>query len=341
MAIRKHRSKPDTWEIYISRGKKEKQLYFCYTGTWPEAQEYHLALKKAYRPQPAQFNVGTFNDILPDFVEYYKTVSQPSTVASFLRSWKNLEETFGRIRPNEISMILVQAYKKNRLQHNNGRGGTVSKRTINKELSYLSSVVSWCEMDESGPLIDPLPFKIKGFPQKHTVAPLPRVLSPDEIERLFQELRPHARGIAAALYYAGLRISEAATLTSDDVDLENNLIYIRGKGDKERIVPLLPELRVHIEGKTGLLWPNPEGKPYKDIRGSLVGAAKRAGIDKHLYHHLLRHSFGATAVNSMHLRAIQSIMGHSTPVVTQRYTQVSAQLLSEEMAKFARRSVKK
>lgn len=338
MSLRQHPTKgPGYWQVQISQGRKGKKLTLPpFQGTRLEAELYHAEALKAYQPPRISPVVPCMADLVPDFVCYYTTIALPGTVAAWLRSWKQLGPYFGKLKPNQLAMTTIQHYKQQRLLQDNGRGGTISKRSINKELSCLASLVKWCESEESGPLIDPLPFRIKGFPGRQTRPPLPRVLTEDEIDRLLAALNSRVRGLVACLYYAGLRFSEAANLHSDNVDLERMVLHIRGKGDKERIVPILPQLVSYVSGN-GLLFPSPSGKPYKEIRTSLKNAAARAGINKHIHPHLLRHTFGAHGIKDISLRALQTIMGHSTPVVTQRYTQIAEQTLSDEMGRFRQR----
>jgi site-specific recombinase XerD len=129
-----------------------------------------------------------------------------------------------------------------------------------------------------------------------------------------------------------------------DIDTQNyHYLIVVGKGNKERVVPILAaelatDLRRRVEMvKSGYLWLNEEtGLPIKDLRSLLYWAAKRAGINRHINPHLLRHSFGAHATAAgISLRALQDIMGHSTPAVTQIYSQVAAETLRKEMGKFS------
>lgn len=333
MAIRKHKTISGRWYIIISNGAKGKQDVYHFDGAEAEARIYEAEIRKTYHGPAVASTIPTLDELYNTWLTYYTTIALPSTVASVTRSWRQLCRTFGRVKPNYVTPILIQQYKQTRLTEG------VSKRTINKELSYLASFIKWCESEESGPIIAPLPFKIKGFPGKQTRAPLPRVLTEDEIDRLLAAIPDYRQGLVAAMYYAGLRFSEAANLTTSDVDLAHNHLIIRGKGDKERIVPILPQLRPHLvernDKSPGLLWPSPlTGKAYKNIQGLLNYASKRAGITKHVHPHLLRHTFGAHAIKNVPLRAMQLIMGHSTPVVTQRYTQIAAQTLSDALAAF-------
>jgi len=98
-------------------------------------------------------------------------------------------------------------------------------------------------------------------------------------------------------------------------------------------------LQEAIEGKTrgGYAFINRgTGQPYKNIRKTLKHAAKVAGIDKRIYNHLLRHTFGAGAVSAgIQQRAIQDMMGHADGSSTQIYTQAAAEFISAEALKLA------
>ncbi len=134
----------------------------------------------------------------------------------------------------------------------------------------------------------------------------------------------------------GMRRNEALTLTREQVEFENGIIFVIGKGSKERIVPittdrLMMELRAKEQVK-GWLSVNPLTKrPYLTIRKALIRAAEQAGLGKHLYHHLLRHSFGTNATAAhLDLSSLQSIMGHSSPSTTGMYQHLAAEYLHQQ-----------
>ena len=100
-------------------------------------------------------------------------------------------------------------------------------------------------------------------------------------------------------------------LRAEDIDIENGIMIVTGKGNKQRIVPitterLLKELTRRVnETGSGYLYISPiTGRPYNDIRTAIDNAAKRAGVGKHVYPHLFRHSYGthamASGVTSVH-----------------------------------------
>jgi site-specific recombinase XerD len=126
------------------------------------------------------------------------------------------------------------------------------------------------------------------------------------------------------------------------------MLHIRGKGDKPRLVPIVGEslhqaLIVACEGKqrADILFvsrKNEKGEPqpYKNIKKAIKSAAARAGINKPVYNHLLRHSAATNAVIAgVNIRALQTILGHSDIRTTEMYTHMAAETISTEGLKMA------
>ena len=180
---------------------------------------------------------------------------------------------------------------------------------------------------------------------------LPEVLTVDEVQRLLASptlddtLVFRDRALLEIAYGAGLRVSEWITLGTRDLLLADGLVRVFGKGSKERLVPIgrsaigavavyLRELRPRLEkgeGK-GVLFLNARGKPL-----TRMGAWKilrlhvdRAGIDKHVSPHTLRHSFATHLLEGgADLRAVQEMLGHVDIATTQIYTHVDREYLRQ------------
>lgn len=185
---------------------------------------------------------------------------------------------------------------------------------------------------------------------------LPDVLTVDETVRLLAAPTlddPFAfrdRAMLELAYGAGLRVSEWITLTVRDVLMEDRLVRVFGKGSKERLVPIgrsaigavatyVRELRPKLEtgsGK-GVLLLNSRGAPL-----SRMGAWKllrkyvaRAGIDKQVSPHTLRHSFATHLLEGgADLRAVQEMLGHADISTTQIYTHVDREYLRKVHRQF-------
>jgi integrase/recombinase XerD len=174
---------------------------------------------------------------------------------------------------------------------------------------------------------------------------LPKTLSPGEAERLIQaaagtqprSLRDQA--LVELLYGAGLRVSEAVGLDKAGIDLDDRLVRVVGKGDKERVVPIgrhaAEALRRYLaRGRPYLdrrhraeLFLNARGGPLTRAGAFLIlrKLAEKAGLDPARVHpHLLRHSFATHLLEGgADLRSVQEMLGHADLSTTELYTHVS------------------
>ena len=181
---------------------------------------------------------------------------------------------------------------------------------------------------------------------------LPEFLDVDEVERLLGT--PDARtprgsrdrAMLEVLYATGLRVTELVTLPSDGLDAERGFVLVRGKGNKERVVPLgqhaLTALEHYVRGarptflgthKTSTaLFLRTGGDPMtrQGFWKLLKGHAVAAGITKPLSPHKLRHSFATHLVErGADLRAVQAMLGHAELSTTEIYTHVNRERLRQ------------
>jgi integrase/recombinase XerD len=169
---------------------------------------------------------------------------------------------------------------------------------------------------------------------------LPVILSVEEVDRLLDGLQlPKYRVFFTTVYATGLRISEACHLETGDVDAARGVIRIRGKGGKERLVPLKPRLlailraywRTERPPAPWLFAANTGGHLHKETaRTALKSAAAAAGLTKRATPHILRHSFATHLLEKeTDLRIIQVLLGHSHIGTTTRYARVSTALIAK------------
>lgn len=192
---------------------------------------------------------------------------------------------------------------------------------------------------------------------------LPSTLSEDEIGRLISAANggdPRSlrdRALLELFYSSGLRVSELAALTLQQVDLENGFLRVFGKGSKERVVPVggrardaiatyVTSGRPHlVKARTGsTLFLNNHGAALSRMGLWLIVKkyAQRAGIAKKVKPHALRHSFATHLLSGgADLRAIQEMLGHASISTTQIYTAVEPQRLLDHHAKFHPRNREK
>jgi len=159
---------------------------------------------------------------------------------------------------------------------------------------------------------------------------IPVILTKEEIKKMIDNA-PDLRGklFIEFMYSSGLRVSECAKLQWQDIDFNEKIgLLKRGKGKKDRLFILSDKLIVDLKDwprKSEYIFPN-EDEPIstRTIQRAIKKAAKRAGITKKVYSHLLRHSFATHLLESgVDIRIIQELLAHSNLQTTQFYTNIS------------------
>jgi len=185
---------------------------------------------------------------------------------------------------------------------------------------------------------------------------LPETISAAEVARLLESvdvterLGLRDRAILELLYASGLRVSELTGAKLEALNLEDGWLRVTGKGNKTRIVPVGDKARdaivAYLEGeRPKLVGPKTQSHLFLTIRGGRLTSsrvqqivderAKLAGIEKHLYPHLLRHSFATHLLaGGADLRVIQEMLGHADIATTQIYTHVDQAQLKDTHRKF-------
>jgi len=178
---------------------------------------------------------------------------------------------------------------------------------------------------------------------------LPKTLTEDDVERLLNapELNDPVhfrdRAMLEVLYATGLRVTELVSLQLFEVNLNQGVVRVMGKGGKERLVPLGEEAiswvqRYLVQVRPLLLGENISDVLFPSRRGQMMTRqtfwhrikhyALIAGIDKPLSPHVMRHAFATHLLNhGADLRVVQMLLGHSDLSTTQIYTHVAQQRL--------------
>lgn len=181
--------------------------------------------------------------------------------------------------------------------------------------------------------------------------PLPKFLSEIDVEKLLnapditQTIGLRDRAMLELLYATGLRVSELTGLSLDQINLRQGVVRVLGKGSKERLVPMGEEamhwLQVYLrDARSALLGARQSNACFLTPRGSGMTRqafwyrirhwAQRAGIDKPLSPHTLRHAFATHLLDhGADLRVVQLLLGHSDLSTTQIYTHVAQTRLRE------------
>jgi len=183
---------------------------------------------------------------------------------------------------------------------------------------------------------------------------LPRVLSPEQIDRFLGAIRmdtPYGvrdRALFELIYSCGLRVAEAVSLSLPSVHFPEKVILVRGKGDKERLVPFGPEAEKWLSLYLGtarreLLGNRVSAALFINNRGTRLsrkGIWKRfqdievlSGIEAKV--HTLRHSFATHLLSGgADLRSVQELLGHADVSTTQLYTHIEDEALQMYHAEF-------
>ncbi len=222
----------------------------------------------------------------------------------------------------------------------NRRNDGLSNSSAARELSAIKAFIKYAA-DQAG-VEEPSAPRLRGPRIKKG---LPRPVTPDDATNIADLVDADAaidwvgardRAVLLLLYGAGLRIAEALSITGADLPLEETL-SVTGKGNKQRIVPILPLIREAIEDYLSQCpWPVEKNAPiFKGVRGGPLspGMVQKAmararialGLPATATPHALRHSFATHLLGAgADLRSLQELLGHASLGSTQIYTKVDA-----------------
>ena len=216
-----------------------------------------------------------------------------------------------------------------------------AKASIARRLASLRSFFRFAEREG---LVDQNPAKPLRNPR--TGRKLPHFLSTDEMEQLLSApdtdgyLGLRDAAILESMYSAGLRVSEAVGINDEDLDLDEAIVRVRGKGRRERLAPMgtfairalqawLAVRELAADQSTGGSAPvfvNRFGRRLttRSVARMLEKYLKQTGLDVRTSPHTLRHSFATHLLNhGADIRSVQELLGHKSLATTQIYTHVS------------------
>lgn len=227
-----------------------------------------------------------------------------------------------------------------------------SPATTARKIATLRSFYKW--MARQG-IIETNPMLLIRTPKQ--TKRLPKAISVEQVEKLLsapdnrETLGARDRAILETLYSTGVRVSELVDLNRNDLDHHNQTMHVRGKGKKERIVPLGSHAMAAIRHYLTLLEPDPRFAELREqtmlrndiplfvnknggrlssrsVRRKLDKYLKGIGLDITISPHTLRHSFATHLLdNGADLRSVQELLGHQSLSTTQVYTHLSTMRL--------------
>lgn len=222
----------------------------------------------------------------------------------------------------------------------------IKKSSIARKLSTIRSFFKY--LNREG-ILTSNPARLVSTPRREQR--LPAVLTADDAQRLMDvpvttaSSNPDSilrdRAVLETLYSTGIRASELIGMNRDDIDRNDRLIRIRGKGRKERVVPIghkaLAALETYLNEKSKVtehaaVFTGPTGKrlTVRTVQRILENYRKKLGLTQKASPHTLRHSFATHLLEAgADLRAIQELLGHASLSTTQRYTHLNLDSLME------------
>ncbi len=257
----------------------------------------------------------------------------------FLQTYEGHQVTKGALKGAGIQTL--RALLAQRL------GEGVSHRSNARLVSSLKAFYKYCQQRHNLENADIALLKSAKF-----LSSLPRPLTEEDAQAVIHEgasfqsddqvIKNRDRALWALLYGCGLRISEALALTINDIQQAGTTITIKGKGRKERMVPILPEVKVAVKAhlKTHPDKHNAEAPLFLGVRGNIMSARTAQhrmrefrmvlGLPETATPHALRHSFATHMMQSgADLRTIQDLLGHASLSTTQKYTEIETSHLAE------------
>lgn len=217
-----------------------------------------------------------------------------------------------------------------------------ARNTVARKISSMRSFYRFLNREK---VVEQNPFAMASLPKKAKM--LPQFLYEKELEKLFNvsdistPIGQRNQAILELLYGTGMRVSECCKLQLKDLDLFVEAALVKGKGKKERYVPIgsfaKEALERYIsdgrklllekkENKTDSLFLNYKGEPLsaRSVRNILNKIIEESSLNIHISPHVLRHTFATHMLNEgADLRAVQELLGHSQLSSTQVYTHVT------------------
>lgn len=218
---------------------------------------------------------------------------------------------------------------------------SLSSRSIGRKISALRSFFKFLVREG---LLKTNPILSLATPKQDKK--LPSFLTEEEVARLIESVLPDDEGDERALrdraileifYSSGLRISEVVSLDQRDIDFIGGIVKVKGKGKKERIVPIgetaMKAIRSYLEkrvkqSETLFLNKNGSRLTTRGMRNIVYKYIRRAGMKHGISAHTLRHSFATHLLNrGADLRSVQELLGHANLSTTQIYTHLTTDRL--------------
>lgn len=269
----------------------------------------------------------SYDDAVAQFLDYLKEYRSfsPSTVRAYdtdLRKLREfLEKRVGRVpEPTEITRELI-------IQFGVSLKGA-APLTLRRKYACISSFFGFLQ-DMGYAINNPA----RRLPLPKVSQPVPVCLTEEMAQQLIAAAdKPWYRALIVLLLSTGIRRSEAVAITLDDINLDNRQLLIRGKGDKQRVMPLTDQaveaIHAYLPHRTKthcrhLFVSAYDGHPIQGrvVNAMLATTVRKAGLEgQGITPHKLRHTFATHLIrNAVDIRTVQELLGHADLETTAKY----------------------
>lgn len=285
--------------------------------------------------------LALINDIQDKIVMYLATKKLDGRSDKTIYNYKLILVKFSNyMRKNidEITVMDMRMYLATIAKESNMKNTTLS--TV---ISTFKSFFGWLENEE---YIKKNP--MKKINQPKTEKRLRKALSEEELEVLRQNCTSlREKALLEFLFASGCRLSEVSNIKVEDINWSERSLKVVGKGNKERQVYFTVKAKLYLrqylksrQGESPYLFIGLR-KPFGKLGGraiekEIAKIADRAGFDKAVFPHLLRHTFATEALNSgVNITAVQRLLGHESVDTTMVYAELNEDSLKQEYKKLA------
>ncbi len=297
-------------------------------------------------------------DYITEFLEHAEINKNQAmkTIINYQHYLMRFVDFAGLIKPHEITTVITQKYRVYLNRINDKHGLPLSKKTQSYHMIALRAFLKYLlRMDI--PTLSPEKVDVGKLEQRSV-----EFLQSEEIKALLATIDTSKTigirnlAIIELLYSTGLRVSEMVNLDRDRIDLIRREFMVRGKGSKTRIVFISKHAANMVENYLAtrddkwkplfISYSRPRNQGIKSlgehkritalsIQNMVRTYALKAGIQKHVTPHTLRHSFATNLLqNGADLRSVQELLGHASITTTQVYTHLTDRRLREVHEKF-------
>ena len=282
--------------------------------------------------------MSSLESCIAQYLNYLSIERQASkhTISNYtrdLQAWQDYCQSHNLSEPNAVLFTHVQQFMAQ--EHRRG----LAAKSVQRRLSAVRSLFTY--LTRQGITKDN---PSKGLRPPKAPRKLPQVLDVDEVVQLVElptdgTLGLRDRALLELLYSSGLRVSEICSLTWRNLDLDDCLVTVLGKGSKARIVPVGSHAVNALKQWRQQSAPTLSAPVFPGRGGAFISSraiqlrlrhlAQQQGIWKRVYPHLLRHSFASHMLeSSSDLRSVQELLGHADIATTQIYTHLDFQRLA-------------